>query len=122
MVDIYTRLGSDQLYSPQVETTDGMEQILSQIKMILGTTPGDVLGAPYFGANIKKYLFNLSYNQEEINKIITETILTNIDYDRSLYNVQANVEFGKDYYNKSDYAIINISINQIKCLGIVMTQ
>jgi hypothetical protein len=30
--------------------------------MILGTKPGDVLGAPYFGVNIKKYLFNLSYN------------------------------------------------------------
>lgn len=122
MVDIYNRLASDQAYIPQVETTDGMEQILSQIKMVLGTTPGDVLGAPYFGANIKKYLFNLSYNQEEINKIVSETILNNISYDKRLYNVGVKVEFGKDQYNKSDYAVINITINQKKCLGIVMNQ
>lgn len=122
MIDIYNRLGSDQTYIPQVETEDGMEQILSQIKMILGTAPGDVLGAPYFGANIKKYLFNLSYNQQEITNFVTNIILTNIDYDRQKYSVDVNVEFGKDQYNKSDYAIINISINQIKCLGVMVSQ
>ena len=87
MIDIYNRLGSDQTYIPQVETEDGMEQILSQIKMILGTAPCDVLGAPYFGANIKKYLFNLSYNQQEITNFVTNIILTNIDYDRQKYSV-----------------------------------
>lgn len=122
MIDIYNRLASDQTYIPLVETTDGMEQILSQIKMILGTSPGDVLGAPYFGANIKKYLFNLSYNQNEINKYISDIILSNIDYDKQLYTVSVNVEFGKDYYNKSDYAIINIIINQVKRLGVVINQ
>ena len=122
MIDIYNRLGSDQTYIPQVETEDGMEQILSQIKMILGTAPSDVLGAPYFGANIKKYLFNLSYNQQEITNFVTNIILTNIDYDRQKYSVDVNVEFGKDQYNKSDYAIINISINQIKCLGVMVSQ
>ena len=122
MIDIYNRLGSDQTYIPQVETEDGMEQILSQIKMILGTAPCDVLGAPYFGANIKKYLFNLSYNQQEITNFVTNIILTNIDYDRQKYSVDVNVEFGKDQYNKSDYAISNISINQIKCLGVMVSQ
>ena len=122
MIDIYNRLGSDQTYIPQVETEDGMEQILSQIKMILGTAPCDGLGAPYFGANIKKYLFNLSYNQQEITNFVTNIILTNIDYDRQKYSVDVNVEFGKDQYNKSDYAIINISINQIKCLGVMVSQ
>ena len=122
MIDIYNRLGSDQTYIPQVETEDGMEQILSQIKMILGTASCDVLGAPYFGANIKKYLFNLSYNQQEITNFVTNIILTNIDYDRQKYAVDVNVEFGKDQYNKSDYAIINISINQIKCLGVMVSQ
>ena len=122
MIDIYNRLSTDQQYIPLVETTDGMEQILSQIKMILGTSYGDVLGAPYFGANIKKYIFNLSYNQEEISEFVKQAILTNISYDKDLYDVDVSVDFGKDHYNKSDYAVINISINQMKCLGIVMGQ
>ena len=70
----------------------------------------------------KKYLFNLSYNQQEITNFVTNIILTNIDYDRQKYSVDVNVEFGKDQYNKSDYAIINISINQIKCLGVMVSQ
>jgi len=90
--------------------------------MILGTSYGDVLGAPYFGANIKKYIFNLSYNQEEITELVKTTILSNISYDRDKFNVDVTVDFGKDHYNKSDYAVINISINQLKCLGIVMNQ
>ena len=105
-----------------VETTNEMEQILSQIKMVLGTAPGDVLGAPYFGTNIKRYIFNMSYNQEEISEIVKTTILSNISYDSDKYNVGVTVEFGKDHYNKSDYAVINITINEMKCLGIVMNQ
>jgi len=79
--------------------------------MILGTMNGDVLGNPYFGADIKQYLFNLSYNQEEITELVKTTILSNISYDDSLYAVDVKIEFGKDHYNKSDYAIINIFIN-----------
>lgn len=121
MIDIYNRLPNDYAYIPQVETSDGIEQILSQIKMVLGTTPGDVMGQPYFGVNVKKYLFNLSYNQEEINQYVSSAILNSISYDKQLYNVSINIEFGKDKYNRADYAIINISINQQKCLGIIMS-
>ena len=39
---------------------------------------------------------------------------SNISYDRDKYNVDVTVDFGKDYYNKSDYAVINISINYKK--------
>jgi hypothetical protein len=30
--------------------------------MILGTNNGDVLGDPYFGINIKKYIFSMGYD------------------------------------------------------------
>jgi len=32
--------------------------------MILGTNPGDVLGSPYLGINVKRYVFSMSYNRE----------------------------------------------------------
>ena len=122
MIDIYNRLSSDQNYKRQVETEDEVEMILSQVKMILGTKPGDVLGAPYFGVNIKKYLFNLSYNQAEMTKIIREGILSSIQYDKNRYNVDVSIDFGKDRNNYSDYAVINVTINQIKRLGVLVSQ
>lgn len=122
MIDIYNRLSSDQNYKRQVETEDEVEMILSQVKMILGTKPGDVLGAPYFGVNIKKYLFNLSYSQEEMTKIIREGILSSIQYDKNRYNVDVSIDFGKDRNNYSDYAVINVTINQIKRLGVLISQ
>lgn len=122
MIDIYNRLSSDQNYKRQVETEDEIEMILSQVKMILGTKPGDVLGAPYFGVNIKKYLFNLSYSQEEMTKIIREGILSSIQYDKNRYNVDVSIDFGKDRNNYSDYAVINVTINQIKRLGVLVSQ
>lgn len=122
MIDIYNRLSSDQNYKRQVETEDEVEMILSQVKMILGTKPGDVLGAPYFGVNIKKYLFNLSYSQAEMTKIIREGILSSIQYDKNRYNVDVSIDFGKDRNNYSDYAVINVTINQIKRLGVLVSQ
>lgn len=122
MIDIYNRLSSDQNYKRQIETEDEIEMILSQVKMILGTKPGDVLGAPYFGVNIKKYLFNLSYSQAEMTKIIREGILSSIQYDKNRYTVDVSIDFGKDRNNYSDYAVINVTINQIKRLGVLISQ
>ena len=122
MIDIYNRLATDQSFIPQIETDDEMEQLISQIKMILGTTQGDVLGQPYFGSNIKRYVFSLSYNQQEVSQYIMDTIVNNIEYDHSKFYVNVSVDFGNDVYNKSDYAVINIDINQKRKLGIMMTQ
>lgn len=122
MLDIYNRLATDQTYKPIIETEDETEQLLSQIKMVLGTTRGDVLGSPTFGVNIKQYLFNMSYNKEEIEKLVTSAIVSSIKYDQTKFTVQIEVDFGKDHNNASDYAVINITINQRRCLGIMVTQ
>lgn len=122
MLDIYNRLATDQSYAPIIETEDETEQLLSQIKMVLGTMRGDVLGDPTFGVNIKQYLFNMSYNKEEIEKMITTAIISSISYDQTKFTVNIEVDFGKDHTNASDYAVINVSINQRKCLGVMITQ
>ncbi len=122
MLDIYNRLATDQSYTPIIETEDETEQLLSQIKMVLGTMRGDVLGDPTFGVNIKQYLFNMSYNKEEIEKMITTALISSISYDQTKFTVNIEVDFGKDHTNASDYAVINVSINQRKCLGVMITQ
>jgi hypothetical protein len=90
--------------------------------MVLGTMRGDVLGSPDFGVNIKQYLFSMSYNKEEIEKMITTAITSSISYDQRKFTVQTTVDFGKDHTNASDYAVLNITINQRKCLGVVINQ
>lgn len=122
MIDIYNRLATDQNYKVALETEDEIEMILAQIKMVLGTKTGDVLGSPYFGVDIKRYLFNMSYNEEELNQMITNGIIECITYDKDKYSVSITIDFGKDHKNASDYAVVNVQINQKKMLGIVVTQ
>lgn len=122
MIDIYNRLPTDQAYQIGLETSDEIEIILAQIKMVLGTKPGDIIGEPYFGVDINKYLFSMSYSQDEITQIIQNGILSNIEYDQNKYTISIYVDFGKDYEAGCDYACINIAINQIPCLGIIVNQ
>ncbi len=120
--EIYSILSSDQKYKPQLETTDEITQILQQIRMILGTKPGDVLGDISFGIDISQYLFSMSYDKEQMRELITQAIINRLYYDPTKYNVVIDIKFGKDYDSHSDYAILDISINQQKVLGIMINQ
>ena len=120
--EIYTILTSDRNYKLQLDTNDEIVKILQQIRMVLGTRPGEVLGDINFGLNLNQYLFNLSYNQSEIRELVNNAVLTRISYDSTQYTVSVDVKFGQDHYNHSDYALIDIIINQKRCLGIVVTQ
>lgn len=122
MIDIYNRLPTDTTYKFQIETEDEVEQLLSQIKMILGTANGDVLGDFYFGVNVKKFLFSFGYNKQELIDILKTAVLTNISYDTAKYSVNFSVDFGHDTTNASDYAVINVTINDIKYMGVMITQ
>ena len=120
--EIYTRIPTDQNYKPRVETSDEIENILAQIRMMLGTKPGQILGSIDFGIDIERYVFAWDYNQDQIGQLITTTIHNNLVYDQKKYDVQAEVKFGKDYLNANDYCLIDITINQMKCLGIFVNQ
>ena len=55
--EIYTILTSDRNYKLQLDTNDEIVKILQQIRMVLGTRPGEVLGDINFGLNLNQYLF-----------------------------------------------------------------
>lgn len=122
MIDIYNKLPTDQNWKPRLETEDEIEQILSQVKMVLGTEKGDVLGDYYFGLNLKKYIFSMGYNKEELETLITSSILENIAYDTSKYSVKITVDFGHDVTNASDYAVLTVVIDGSKYMGIMINQ
>lgn len=120
--DIYNRLPTDRAYKIDIETSDEIVQILQQIKMILGTNPGDVLGSPYMGVNLKQFVFNYSIDKRTLQEMILSEIRNYCYYDQHKFNIQVDINFGKSHDSSGDYAVIDISINEIKYLGIMLNQ
>lgn len=118
--EIYCRIPSDVQYKPQIECDSELETILQQIRVILGTKKGEVLGNYTFGINLEDYLFQYNVNTEIIRNELSEMINQYLAYDTNKWNVSVDVNYGKDYYNKSDYAVVDIIINQRKVMGVLV--
>ena len=120
--EIYCKLPTDQDYEMKVELLDEAKQILQQIKFILGTKPGDVLGSPYFGVNLEDYLFKLNYNKDEMIQMLNTEIFSNVYYNHNKWTLGVDVLFGHDADDPYEYAVIDISLNEKRCLGIIVNQ
>jgi len=69
MREIYNRDPLDPDYNPyQLETTDPTEICVGQLKMLLLTNKGEVLGDPKFGLNLEDLIFNLELSETSIRK------------------------------------------------------
>jgi hypothetical protein len=69
MREIYNRDPLDPDYNPyQLETTDPTEICIGQLKMLLLTNKGEVLGDPKFGLNLEDLIFNLELSEASIRK------------------------------------------------------
>jgi hypothetical protein len=69
MREIYNRDPLDPDYNPyQLETTDPTEICIGQLKMLLLTNKGEVLGDPKFGLNLEDLIFNLELSESSIRK------------------------------------------------------
>jgi hypothetical protein len=78
--DFYMRVPGDPKYIKDTfETTDEIEETVSQIRMTLLTEQGEVLGEPQFGVDVDKYLFDFDINpfalsadaERQIDKYVT---------------------------------------------------
>ena len=73
--EIYMRDPSDPLYSPNIlEQSSELETLLGQIRMILFTKQGDIMGSYEFGFNLEDKLFLFNLSQTEIKKKLMEMI------------------------------------------------
>ena len=120
--EIYCKLPTDQDYELKVESMNALTNLLQQIKVVLGTKPGEVLGKPMFGVNLEKYLFLMNYNKDEIKQMIIYEITSNIVYDPQLFSVTVDISFGHNANDPYEYALIDIVINEQKCMGIIVNQ
>ncbi len=69
MRDIYSRDPQDRNYNPKIlEVTDTVEICIGQLKMMLLTQPGSVLGDPRFGLDLEGLLFELGLSEKAFKK------------------------------------------------------
>lgn len=120
--ELYCKLPTEKTYQPIIENNDEAEKILQQIRMVLGTKRGEVLGSPYFGIDLNKYLFSLNYSQQEITYMVNVLLSQYVLFDQEKWNVYADISFGHNANDAYEYAVIDIVINEKKCLGILVNQ
>jgi hypothetical protein len=92
--DFYTRTNDDPKYlNDRVEIGDELESAIQQVKMILFTKKGEVLGEPDFGIDLDSYLFEYSVDPfnlsneatGQINKYVSEARKRQITVAPSIY-------------------------------------
>ena len=116
--ELYTRGPSDPLYYPGIlEQSDEIETLLGQIRMIMFTKQGDVLGSYTFGYNLEDNLFLFDTPQGQLQSALRESIYTYCP-DASTYNVEVQIQFFKG--SVRDVCLIDITIDGEKRLGILV--
>ncbi|HPI81666.1 MAG TPA: hypothetical protein PK122_00335 [Candidatus Paceibacterota bacterium] len=116
--EIYTRSPEDPNYVYGVyETEDAIEQIITKIKMILGTRQGQVLGDVNFGVSIEDLVFQTRINKFDLEEKIRKQVFQYIP-ESSKYKIDPKVSFGKA--EGYDYCIIDFFINDEKAIGVLI--
>jgi len=116
--DIYTRNPDDPNYTYGVlEHSDTIESIITKIKMILGTTQGQVLGDLNFGVGIEELIFETRINKLELEEKIKSQISQYV-VESGDYKIEPRVSFGKA--EGYDYCVIDIFINNTKIIGVLI--
>lgn len=94
--------------------------MLQQIRVILGTKNGEVLGDPNFGCDLSDYVFQYGVRKEEILSQVKAQILQYLYYDPEKWDIDFDINYGHNLEDRTDYAILDIIINGIKYLGIIV--
>ena len=117
--EIYIRDEKDPNFIPGViDYSNEVERVISEIKMILGTQKGQVLGNYDFGVDLDYIVFNTKRSAEEVAKEINEQINMYVDKGDNM-TVNVEVSFG-DSGMGYDYAVIDIIINGQKTIGFLL--
>lgn len=119
--EIYCKLPTEKNYKFQIESVDEVDNILQQIRMMLGTQPGEVLGSPNFGLDLSQFLFEYNIPKNEIKTLLNQQISNYIVYDTNKWTITTDIKYGKELGGENEeYAIIDIYINDVKLLGIII--
>lgn len=109
---------SDPLYTAGVlEQSSEIETLLSEIRMIMFTKQGDVMGNYNFGYNLEDNLFMFNVNENELKTKLLEAIYFYCP-DAAAYKVDVQTKFFKG--SVRDAVLIDIFIDGQKSLGVLV--
>jgi len=116
--DIYVRDPEDPNFKYGIlEHSDAIESIITKIKVLLGTRPGQIFANIGFGIGIEDLIFETKINKNALEEKIKSQFNQFISESKD-YAITPQVSFGKaDGY---DYAVIDIYINSEKIVGLLV--
>ena len=115
--EIYPRTPDDPRYKEGLlHTDDEVEILIGMIKQCMLTTPGEVLGDPYFGIDLEGLLFNFNVDQVTLERAIRLHLITYVPLASSKFNVNFTVGFFKG--ETRDSCVIDFAIKGNPILGI----
>lgn len=116
--EIYTRDPSDSNYNAEtLEITGDLENLLGQIRMLLFTRKGEVMGFFDFGVNVEDDIFMFNLSQSQIQKKISEAIYQYCP-DANAYEVKVDVQFFQGTVR--DVCLIDILVDGTKLMGVLV--
>lgn len=116
--EIYMRDPTDPYFvSTVLQHSDRIESLISQIKMLLFTKKGEVLGDFDFGINIEDMIFELNIDQSNLEKRINEAVQKYCPAAK-FFNTQIKTEFYQGTVR--DVCFINIFIEGVKLYGVAI--
>ena len=116
--EIYIRNPEDPNYRYNIfEHSDPIESIIAKLRMILGTTQGQVLGDLNFGVGVEDLIFETRINKVELEEKILKQIQAYVS-ESSQFKIQPSVSFGKA--DGFDFCVIDILIKDQKAIGVLV--
>lgn len=116
--ELYTRSPSDPNYKQDtLETTDEIEALLGQLRMIMFTNRGEIIGAPDFGINLEETLFSLDFNEYAIRSALHDQVMMFCPMAEK-YSVRFDVKFARGTIR--DICLIDTYLNGEKAFGVLV--
>ena len=116
--DIYMKSPADPGYKSGImEISDEVQMLVDQIRMILETPKGSVLGAPEFGVSLEEQLFTFDVNEYSLKSILRDQVLKFCPLAEK-YQVTFDVKFAKGTVR--DWCLIDVKINGTPVFGVVV--
>jgi hypothetical protein len=117
--EIYIRNEEDPMFVEGIiEYSNEIENVISKIRMLLGTTPGEVLGDLNFGIDIEYLVFNTKESAYAIQGKLNELLQAYVPSSKN-YSISTQINFGKTA-NGSDFGIVDVFINEHKAIGFLI--
>jgi hypothetical protein len=115
--EIYPRTPDDPRYKEGLlHTDDEVEILIGMIKQCMLTTPGEVLGDPFFGIDLEGLLFDFNVDKVTLERAIRLHLITYVPLAASKYNVDFNIGFFRG--ETRDACVIDFAIKGNPILGI----